>query len=144
MALVTVQVGQAGNQVGCEFFDAVMSNGGADVEERFFSAPVTAGGLPRARAVMIDMEPKVSAAGEAVPIPLRARLSIFFFLAQVITACHEHARAGGKWRYHPSRQVRKAGCMNQRMFMGGGVRRFAHSAARATTGPSAMSATGRR
>ncbi|XP_026170784.1 tubulin delta chain [Mastacembelus armatus] len=63
MSVVTVQLGQCGNQVGQELFDVLCSDEGhrttyrAASCERFFHQN-THGDL-RARAVLIDMEPKV-------------------------------------------------------------------------------------
>ncbi|XP_072317212.1 tubulin delta chain [Eucyclogobius newberryi] len=65
MSVVTVQLGQCGNQVGLELFD-VISNDARDGQrstyraashERFFHQ--TSNGELEARAVLIDMEPKV-------------------------------------------------------------------------------------
>ncbi|XP_036393364.1 tubulin delta chain isoform X2 [Megalops cyprinoides] len=72
MSVVTVQLGQCGNQIGQELFD-VISNDSNDArtcspraqgkayhacsQERFFNEE--ASGDPSARAVLIDMEPKV-------------------------------------------------------------------------------------
>ncbi|KAM6945952.1 tubulin delta chain [Aplochiton taeniatus] len=65
MSIVTVQLGQCGNQVGQELFD-VLSNDAHDGQrkvysksciERFFHE--TSSGDYEARAVLIDMEPKV-------------------------------------------------------------------------------------
>uniref|UniRef100_A0A6Q2X787 Tubulin delta chain n=1 Tax=Esox lucius TaxID=8010 RepID=A0A6Q2X787_ESOLU len=65
MSIVTVQLGQCGNQVGLEFFE-VISNDANDrqrkvysecTNDRFFSE--TSNGDLVARAVLIDMEPKV-------------------------------------------------------------------------------------
>ncbi|CAN9511499.1 unnamed protein product [Ophioblennius macclurei] len=66
MSVVTVQLGQCGNQVGQEFFDVLSSDAQpgprrgaypAACRERFFHH--TASGELVARAVLIDMEPKV-------------------------------------------------------------------------------------
>ena len=69
MSIVTVQLGQCGNQIGCQFFSTVASDLQSspnsrvfgDYEEecvdRFFS--VDERGKWTARAVMVDTEPKV-------------------------------------------------------------------------------------
>lgn len=72
MAVVTVQVGQCGNQLGKQFFSTLMedvvSNSSAtnsrsdkmyedDVLERFFDTRNE--NIPEARAVLLDMENKV-------------------------------------------------------------------------------------
>ncbi|XP_026234685.1 tubulin delta chain [Anabas testudineus] len=65
MSVVTVQLGQCGNQVGQELFDVVCSDAQEGQRktystvscERFFHQ--TRHGDPVARAVLIDMEPKV-------------------------------------------------------------------------------------
>ncbi|XP_026312531.1 tubulin delta chain [Piliocolobus tephrosceles] len=72
MSIVTVQLGQCGNQIGFEVFDALLrdshSSHGlcckreneayqASCKERFFSEEEN--GVPIARAVLVDMEPKV-------------------------------------------------------------------------------------
>lgn len=60
-SVVTVQLGQCGNQLGMRFFDRLHSevaHGGEEGEARFFWRP-RAGGVPRARCVLVDMEPKV-------------------------------------------------------------------------------------
>lgn len=66
MSVVTVQVGQAGNQVGCKFFGNLMTGSSGSgsatdfdyaTQTRFFDE--SANGVPAARAVMVDMEPKV-------------------------------------------------------------------------------------
>lgn len=63
MSVLTVQLGQCGNQVGQELFDVICSDGtegkvyGSACCERFFRR--TAHGDLVARAVLVDMEPKV-------------------------------------------------------------------------------------
>ncbi|XP_068174302.1 tubulin delta chain [Antennarius striatus] len=64
MSVVTVQLGQCGNQVGPELFDMICSDAAGGQElysrgswERFFRR--TAHGDLVARAVLVDMEPKV-------------------------------------------------------------------------------------
>ncbi|XP_037330557.2 tubulin delta chain isoform X2 [Pungitius pungitius] len=65
MSIVTVQLGQCGNQVGPELFDVISSDAqegqkrafSAAVRERFFHQ--TTRGELVARAVLVDMEPKV-------------------------------------------------------------------------------------
>ncbi|KAM8905509.1 tubulin delta chain isoform 2-T2 [Spinachia spinachia] len=65
MSIVTVQLGQCGNQVGPELFDVISRDAlqgeknafGAAVRERFFHQ--TSRGELVARAVLVDMEPKV-------------------------------------------------------------------------------------
>nr|XP_031541051.1 tubulin delta chain isoform X2 [Vicugna pacos] len=72
MSIVTVQLGQCGNQIGFEVFDALFSDSHcpqkfcskreneayqASCKERFFSEEEN--GVPVARAVLVDMEPKV-------------------------------------------------------------------------------------
>ncbi|KAM6174938.1 tubulin delta chain [Erethizon dorsatum] len=71
MSIVTVQLGQCGNQIGFEVFDALFTDSQcsqrfcskreneayqASCKERFFREE---NGVPVARAVLIDMEPKV-------------------------------------------------------------------------------------
>jgi tubulin delta len=78
MSMITVQVGQCGNQIGGQLFDTLMQ----DVSTKLSQTNLTAaknqdyidqvldryfvwdpqgepGQLPKARAVMVDMEPKV-------------------------------------------------------------------------------------
>lgn len=73
MSVVTLQLGQCGNQLGGQFFSSLMD----DIQnrtflsppreaefcstatERFFSSDES--GIPKARAVLVDMEPKVIA-----------------------------------------------------------------------------------
>ncbi|XP_012664226.1 tubulin delta chain isoform X2 [Otolemur garnettii] len=72
MSIVTVQLGQCGNQIGFEVFDTLFSDSHssqglcskreneayrASCKERFFSEEEN--GVPIARAVLVDMEPKV-------------------------------------------------------------------------------------
>ncbi|XP_069471207.1 tubulin delta chain isoform X2 [Ambystoma mexicanum] len=72
MAVISMQLGQCGNQIGFEMFDVIcndlLSTGGlcskkenesyqAACNERFFSEEES--GVPVARAVLVDMEPKV-------------------------------------------------------------------------------------
>ncbi|XP_075760814.1 tubulin delta chain isoform X2 [Pelodiscus sinensis] len=72
MSIVTVQLGQCGNQIGYEVFNAICSDFHSAhglcskkenesyqeaSKERFFSEEKT--GVPVARAVLVDMEPKV-------------------------------------------------------------------------------------
>ncbi|XP_036925771.1 tubulin delta chain isoform X2 [Sturnira hondurensis] len=72
MSIVTVQLGQCGNQIGFEVFDALFSDSHctqglcskreneayqSSCKERFFNEEEN--GVPIARAVLIDMEPKV-------------------------------------------------------------------------------------
>ncbi|XP_058269211.1 tubulin delta chain isoform X4 [Hemibagrus wyckioides] len=81
MSVVTVQLGQCGNQVGPELFSTVYEDStGANSktykqcsDERFFRE--SSDGVLAARAVLIDMEPKV------------------------ITQAIAKASASGKWRY---------------------------------------------
>ncbi|XP_004397724.1 PREDICTED: tubulin delta chain isoform X2 [Odobenus rosmarus divergens] len=73
MSIVTVQLGQCGNQIGFEVFDALYTDSHcpqglcskreneayqASCKERFFSEEEN--GVPVARAVLVDMEPKVT------------------------------------------------------------------------------------
>ncbi|XP_035965387.1 tubulin delta chain isoform X2 [Halichoerus grypus] len=73
MSIVTVQLGQCGNQIGFEVFDALHTDSHcpqglcskreneayqASCKERFFSEEEN--GVPVARAVLVDMEPKVT------------------------------------------------------------------------------------
>uniref|UniRef100_A0A8D2AY21 Tubulin delta chain n=1 Tax=Sciurus vulgaris TaxID=55149 RepID=A0A8D2AY21_SCIVU len=72
MSIVTVQLGQCGNQIGFEVFDTLFSDSHssqglcskkeneayqASCKERFFREEEN--GVPIARAVLVDMEPKV-------------------------------------------------------------------------------------
>ncbi|XP_028375561.1 tubulin delta chain isoform X1 [Phyllostomus discolor] len=72
MSIVTVQLGQCGNQIGFEVFDALFSDSHctqglcskreneayrSSCKERFFNEEEN--GVPIARAVLVDMEPKV-------------------------------------------------------------------------------------
>lgn len=72
MSIVTVQLGQCGNQIGFEVFDALFNDSHcprglcskkeneayqASCKERFFSEEEN--GVLLARAVLVDMEPKV-------------------------------------------------------------------------------------
>uniref|UniRef100_A0A2K5EE52 Tubulin/FtsZ GTPase domain-containing protein n=1 Tax=Aotus nancymaae TaxID=37293 RepID=A0A2K5EE52_AOTNA len=72
MSIVTVQLGQCGNQIGFEVFDALLRDSHSSqglcskreneayqtsCKERFFSEEEN--GVPIARAVLVDMEPKV-------------------------------------------------------------------------------------
>ncbi|KAG8518260.1 Tubulin delta chain, partial [Galemys pyrenaicus] len=72
MSLITLQLGQCGNQIGFEVFDALFRDSHcphglcckreneeyqASCKERFFSEEEH--GVPMARAVLVDMEPKV-------------------------------------------------------------------------------------
>uniref|UniRef100_A0A2K6GPJ4 Tubulin delta chain n=1 Tax=Propithecus coquereli TaxID=379532 RepID=A0A2K6GPJ4_PROCO len=72
MSIVTVQLGQCGNQIGFEVFDTLFSDSHssqglcskreneayrASCKERFFNEEEN--GVPIARAVLVDMEPKV-------------------------------------------------------------------------------------
>ncbi|XP_078391217.1 tubulin delta chain isoform X1 [Cetorhinus maximus] len=69
MALVLLQLGQCGNQVGQELLDVVSSDGRSDrgrrdsyraaSQERFFRQEAGGDALPVARAILVDMEPKV-------------------------------------------------------------------------------------
>uniref|UniRef100_A0A8C6SLI5 Tubulin delta chain n=1 Tax=Neogobius melanostomus TaxID=47308 RepID=A0A8C6SLI5_9GOBI len=95
MSVVTVQLGQCGNQVGHEFFE-VISNDALEGQrktyctascERFFHQ--TTNGELEARAVLIDMEPKV------------------------ISHSMTKAAKSGKWRYsEKSIFSQKQGCGN--------------------------------
>ncbi|XP_022365342.1 tubulin delta chain isoform X2 [Enhydra lutris kenyoni] len=73
MSVVTVQLGQCGNQIGFEVFDALYTDSHcpqglcskreneayqASCKERFFSEEEN--GVPSARAILVDMEPKVT------------------------------------------------------------------------------------
>lgn len=68
MSVLTVQVGQCGNQLGVSLFDALLDEAdagpddfGAATRQAFFRARRGDGALV-ARAALIDMEPKVVAA----------------------------------------------------------------------------------
>lgn len=91
MSIVTVQLGQCGNQVGFEVFDTVFNDAHApqglcsrreneayqvSCRERFFREEDNAG-PPVARAVLVDMEPKV--------------------IGQTLS----RAAHSGRWRYGP-------------------------------------------
>ena len=105
MSIVTLQLGQCGNQMGCQFFSSVMTdihqefprsaNSSSNNEfcnttlERFFTSKQesehefrrsTHSSQYHARAIMVDMEPKV--------------------IAQTLT----EARRSGKWSYTPGQQ----------------------------------------
>ncbi|KAL0491234.1 tubulin delta [Acrasis kona] len=63
-SIITIQLGQCGNQAGCALFELLSkeyNNMKAEEEEwnRFFRAPINGSTLPTARSVLIDMEPKV-------------------------------------------------------------------------------------
>ena len=92
MSVVTVQLGQCGNQVGGQFFTALMEDMAPNplrnpekdapycsmATERFFNTDHQ--GAPQARAVMVDMEPKV--------------------IAQMVSM----AQRSGRWRYPDKQQ----------------------------------------
>jgi tubulin delta len=90
-SVVTIQLGQCGNQVGAEFLDTLAAAGGEGLAERlpqFFRPGAAAQGAPAcgvARAVMVDMEPKV------------------------VQHTVARARAGGRWCYNDHGQFTKAG-----------------------------------
>ena len=86
-AMVTVQLGQCGNQLGHELFGALAREGGGVADEalpQFFRRGAAEGGAeggggsaaPVARSVLVDMEPKV--------------------IWQVVERA---SRSGGRWRY---------------------------------------------
>ncbi|KAI5076209.1 hypothetical protein GOP47_0008274 [Adiantum capillus-veneris] len=60
MGVVVVQVGQGGNQFGLSLFEALFSLTTSLVPD-FFREPRRSADLPRARAVLVDTEPKVVA-----------------------------------------------------------------------------------
>ncbi|XP_077168596.1 tubulin delta chain [Paroedura picta] len=83
MSIITIQLGQCGNQVGREVFQAISTdlhsthglcskkeNDAYQVasKERFFNEEKT--GVPVARAVLVDMEPKVI--GQTLSVALRS------------------------------------------------------------------------
>ncbi|KAH7280563.1 hypothetical protein KP509_36G002900 [Ceratopteris richardii] len=76
MGVVVLQVGQGGNQFGLSLFDALFSLTSSLANE-FFREPRRSADLPRARAVLIDSEPKV------------------------VAAVKRRSRAMGYWRYGP-------------------------------------------
>ena len=91
MSIVTVQLGQCGNQVGQELFSTLLQDSAGPLkhnysqlaEERFFTQKDHAtSDIPRleARAVMVDMEPKV--------------------IAQTLSK----AKASGRWAYPEGQQ----------------------------------------
>lgn len=97
MSIVTLQIGQCGNQVGGQLFAGLVDdihsklsqvNVSArenndyieDVQQRFFTCKDKPGSVPEAKAVMVDMEPKA-----------------------ISQTCLE-ARKSGKWRYPEQQQ----------------------------------------
>ena len=74
MSTVTLQLGQCGNQMGAELFTALgeeaFGAGGERTAAAFFRAD--AGGQQRARALLLDMEPKVVGASLLAPRAARA------------------------------------------------------------------------
>ncbi|EFJ14935.1 hypothetical protein SELMODRAFT_119333 [Selaginella moellendorffii] len=62
MSVVVLQLGQGGNQYGLALFNALASSRGSPLPCEFFEESGSRGELPRARALLIDMEPKVVAA----------------------------------------------------------------------------------
>ncbi|XP_064619118.1 tubulin delta chain-like [Lineus longissimus] len=95
MSIVTIQVGQCGNQIGGQLFNTVMEDAHTsypnvskniqrdymqDTLETFFDVSPTKSEddeVPKARAVMVDMEPKV------------------------ISQTMQDAKKSGKWTYDP-------------------------------------------
>ncbi|GIL51556.1 hypothetical protein Vafri_7527 [Volvox africanus] len=71
MPVITLQLGQCGNQLGCSFFHTLASElsandyGYAAVNEYYRAGPDTTSGIYTARSVLIDMEPKVVAGARA-------------------------------------------------------------------------------
>lgn len=78
MSVITIQVGQCGNQIGGQLFQTLIDDVNIkqsqtlvspfkneeykeEVLNRFFTYDTTSSELPKARAVMVDMEPKVIA-----------------------------------------------------------------------------------
>ncbi|XP_052800591.1 tubulin delta chain-like [Mya arenaria] len=97
MSVVTLQIGQCGNQVGGQLFSGLVEDVNTklsqtnlgqransdytdEVLERFFHCPEKPGQLPQARAVMVDMEPKA-----------------------IAQTCLE-AKKSGLWMYPPKQQ----------------------------------------
>jgi hypothetical protein len=60
MALISVNAGQCGNQLGFDFLNSVYDNTARKPEEMemFFRTPYSAKGKPIARAICLDTEPK--------------------------------------------------------------------------------------
>ncbi|KAH9109441.1 hypothetical protein LEN26_012856 [Aphanomyces euteiches] len=88
MSVVTLQLGQCGNQVGMAFFDKLASelkSFSQDDKECFFRShdtkTIRAHSTDTARAVLIDMEPKV------------------------VSQCIDHASPGATWQYDPSNVI---------------------------------------
>eukprot|EP00741_Cyanophora_paradoxa_P005363 tig00000880_g5201.t1 len=85
MSVVTVQLGQYGNQLGCHLFETLAAHllrpHSAAEEEVFFRHADA--GAPIARGVLVDMEPRV--VGQA----------------------RQHATRGGRWRYADDRHFTK-------------------------------------
>lgn len=74
MSVVSLQVGQCGNQLGSCLFSTLWSeSGSAEAKDAYFRSSM--GGTPVARCVLVDTEPRV------------------------ISAAVQHARATGAWRY---------------------------------------------
>ncbi len=95
MSIITIQLGQCGNQLGTEFFTTIASEIGhlSSVEAQenaintFFrpSANWREGAPPVARALLIDMEPKV------------------------VNRCQILAKQSGNWSYDYKRQLCRDG-----------------------------------
>ena len=95
MSVVTVQIGQCGNQIGCQFFSTVANDlqsssnsrlfGDYEDEcvDRFFS--LDDHGKWTARAVMVDTEPKVL---------ITVMLLICFFITNFISITHYTLQPG--------------------------------------------------
>ena len=108
-AMVTVQLGQCGNQLGHELFGALAREGGGVADEalpQFFRRGAAEGGAeggggsaaPVARSVLVDMEPKV--------------------IWQVVERA---SRSGGRWRYQPGGSYARAGGAGNNWAYGYGV-----------------------
>ncbi|EFJ48639.1 delta tubulin [Volvox carteri f. nagariensis] len=70
MPVITLQLGQCGNQLGCSFFSTLAgelsaNDYGFDAVNEYYRAGPDTAGLYTARSVLIDMEPKVVAGARA-------------------------------------------------------------------------------
>mmetsp|Transcript_16838 Transcript_16838/g.43137 ORF Transcript_16838/g.43137 Transcript_16838/m.43137 type:complete len:461 (-) Transcript_16838:100-1482(-) len=107
MSVVSLQVGQCGNQVGSAFFSTVADQFGGQADsaadELFFRESGRSGGPPVARAVLVDMEAKVIATtlrGAAAASSSSPSTSAAAPSSRVGAMSR---RAGSKWQYDMAR-----------------------------------------
>eukprot|EP00051_Salpingoeca_urceolata_P003270 m.56530 g.56530 ORF g.56530 m.56530 type:complete len:357 (+) comp12623_c0_seq2:92-1162(+) len=107
MSVVTVQIGQAGNQVGCEFFDALSQAASPDDVATFFRQASTNRPSKRRMESASDGQHGATASATVVagsPPKLEARAVLVDLEEKVIASTLQRAKQSGRWTYPKGQQ----------------------------------------